>query len=320
MTSLTILVSKAFAPEHLVYLRNAFPKLCFVQMDTDGIVPTAGRSARVLLRGGMYKDELAATVQGAPSIDWIHTSTAGFDWVLIPEVIEKGITVTRSADTKKVPLAEFAIACIFLFAKRFPRLLHAQQRRTWLAPESNDVTGSTVGIIGVGAIGTEVAQRVSCLGMKAIGIKRTPAPLPHFDEVLPPTELPTLLRLSDYVLLACPLTPETRGMIGAKELQTMKPTSYLINVARGGLVVEMELVQALKEGWIAGACLDAFESEPLPPDSPLWNAPNLIVTPHCAYSSPRNLDRVLQEFVGNLELYLKGEPLKWTPQAPELGY
>jgi phosphoglycerate dehydrogenase-like enzyme len=317
---MTVLVSSHFQPQHLAVLRERFPNVRFVHLTTDGEVPEEGRNARALLRAAMTKEALSKTLRSVPTIEWFHTSTAGFDWVMVPEIEERSLTVTRSAASYSIPIGEYAIGAMFLLAKRFPALLKAQRERTWTTPDPEELGGKTVGIVGAGAIGSEVARHAKCLGMRVIGTKRTPQTLPHYDQVLPPSDLPLILQEADFVILACPLTSETRHMMDEAEFRRMKPTAYLINVARGALVVEGVLVKALEQGWIAGACMDAFEQEPLPPDSPLWELENLIITPHSSFRSPRNMERILNEFMVNLDHYLKGEPLENRLRDLALGY
>jgi phosphoglycerate dehydrogenase-like enzyme len=145
--------------------------------------------------------------------------------------------------------------------------------------------------------------------MRVIGIKRTPSPVPYVERVLPPEGLDEVLAESDAVVIALPLTPQTRGLIGERELRLMKPTAFLINVGRGPIVQEAALLRALREGWIAGAALDVFEREPLPPDSPFYDLENVILTPHVAGTSPRYMDRAIPLFCENLARYLRGETL-----------
>lgn len=320
MSPPTILVANAYKPHHLAKLREHFPELKFVQLPQDGTVPGDGKDASVLLFLALTKPELRRVLGDAPGIRWIHLSSAGFDWAMVPEVEEHHIILTRSAQAKRDAIAEFTIGLIFLASKQFPALQAAQRERLWTRPAPDFVRDKMVGVIGTGAIGCEVARLAHALGMRVIGTKRKPEPLPYFERVLPPHGLADLLGQSDFVVLACPLTAETRNLLGAVELRRMKPTAYLINIARGGIVVEDDLVRALQEGWIAGACLDVFEHEPLPPENPLWNTPNTIITPHCAYASPRNIDGVVEEFIVNLGHYLRQEPLQNTPKNPELGY
>ncbi len=320
MPALTVLVANRFEPRHLAHLREHFPRVNFVQLAKDGTVPAGGEDGTVLMFYGMTKADLSRCLAGAPGMRWVHLSTAGFDWGMVPEVQARSILMTRSAEAKKEAVAEFAIGLIFLVNKRFRALLQSQSEQRWLRCEPDLVRGKTLGVIGAGAIGCEIARLGAALGMRVLGTKRTPEPLSFFEQVLPPEGLPTVLQASDYVVVACPLTRETRGMIAAEQLRLLKKTAYLINIARGGIVVEADLLRALHEGWFAGACLDAFDQEPLPADSPLWTAPNTIITPHCAYASPRNVDGVVDEFVANLDRWLRGEPLQHTPKHLELGY
>lgn len=319
-SGLTVLVTSIYQREHLDALRAAFPYVRFVQLPQEGPVPQAGEPAEALLRCYMAKPMLKRVLADAPGIKWIHTCTAGFDQLLIPEIIQRGLIVTRSAHTQDIPMAEFVLAYIFVVSKRFPELLRAQAAHEWRPPDPEELGGKTVGIVGAGAIGGEVARRCAALGMHVIGTKRTPESLPHFDQVLPPGRLPELLAQSDFVVMATPLTTETRGMIGETELRMMKPTAYLINVARGALIVEADLVRALREKWIAGACLDAFEREPLPSYSLLWSLDNVILTPHCSYRSPHSMARGLEEFKENLRRYVNGEPLLNRLKDAALGY
>jgi phosphoglycerate dehydrogenase-like enzyme len=315
---LTVLVAAIISAEQLDGLRAAFPKVRFVPLPRDGAVPPKGVEAEVLLRCAMPKDALDRAAQAAPQLRWIHTCTAGFDWVLTPTVIERKITISRSATAYAIPIAEYVLAYMLLLAKRLPQLLQAQAEARWAPPEPDELTKKTVGIVGAGAIGAEVAKRARSFGMHVIGMRRSAAPAPGADETLPPEALPELLSRSDYVVLAAPLTEATRGMIAAPQLRQMKPGAYLINIARGALTVEADLAQALREGWIAGACIDAFETEPLPPESPLWSLPNAVITPHCSYRSPNGLERALAEFGENLRRYMAGEPL-WNTLG-EQGY
>lgn len=183
-----------------------------------------------------------------------------------------------------------------------------------------ELFGKTLGIVGAGSIGTRIAGYAQAFGMRVLGTKRSPEPQPGFDTIHSPGALPMLLEASDVVVLACPLTPETRHMMGYAEFQQMKRDSYLINIARGALIVEADLIRALNEGLIAGACLDVFELEPLPAESPLWNVPSLFISPHCSYRSPQVRARVIDEFSENLNRYLQGEPVKNTMRHVALGY
>ncbi|HUG47365.1 MAG TPA: D-2-hydroxyacid dehydrogenase [Candidatus Limnocylindria bacterium] len=318
---LSVLLARIVEDEQVEALDARFAgRARFERLPQSGEVPADATDAEVLFRCAMSKSEFSRAIAESPSLRWVHTCSAGFDQLLVPEITDRGLLVTRSAATHHIPISEWVIGYMFMMAKRFPDLMRAQSDHVWAPPETTELGGATVGIVGAGAIGGQVARRARALGMRVIATKREPEPLPDYDEVMPGVELARLLAESDYVVLACPLTSETRDMIGERELRTMKPTAYLLNIARGGLIVDEELVRALNEGWIAGACLDAFRQEPLPAESPLWDVPNLFITPHASYKSPRFLERSTAEFAGNLERYLAGEPLHNTLRDAALGY
>ena len=316
----TVLVTAHFGEPEVAELAAAFPDVRFVSLPKSGEVPVGASDATVLFRCTMSKPELQTALAGAPDLRWIHSCTAGFDQLMVPEIMERKLVVSRSAASHHIPIAEWVVAYILLMTKRFPELLRNQRAHVWDRIELPELGGKTVGIVGTGAIGSQVAQRCVPLGMRVIGTKRSPEPLPWFDEVLAPDQLPRLLAESDYVVLACPLTTETRGMIGADQLALMKPTAYLFNIARGGLIDTDALVAALGSGRIAGAFLDAFTQEPLPPDSPLWDVERLVITPHASSSSPEVMVRARGEFMANLRRFLAGEEVANQLREPALGY
>lgn len=172
-----------------------------------------------------------------------------------------------------------------------------------------DVAGKVLGIMGLGQIGKPLAARAAAFGMRVVGTKRTPEPVPHVDLVLPPDRIGDLLTEADYVVALLPLTPETRGRMGEREFRSMKPAAVFINVSRGPIVQEAALVRALREGWIAGAGLDVFEAEPLPADNPLYDFPQVIITPHVSGITPKFFERIATIFSRNLRRYVTGEPL-----------
>lgn len=316
----TVLLAAMIEEEQLRLLQSEFPALRFVRLPASGEVPVDATDAQVLFRCAMSKIQLSQTLGDAPQLKWMHSCSAGFDQLLVPEIIERNLMVTRSAATHHIPISEWVIAYIFAAAKRFPALWKAQTEHRWAPPDTEEVGGKTVGIVGAGAIGSEVAKRCSALGMHVIATKRTPADSPLYDKVMPADQLPALLAESDFVVLACPLTTETRGMIGERQLRLMKPTAFLLNIARGGLIIDDDLLRALGEGWIAGAFLDAFQQEPLPADSPLWDVENLFITPHASYKSPHFLERSTREFAENLQRFVDGQQLHNTLREPTLGY
>lgn len=251
-------------------------------------------------------------VQHAPRLRWIHSTAAGVDQLLYPEVLDREIMVTTSSGIHH-SLVEHVLAVLLALTRRLHIAMRNQIQHRWERSQrimGDEIAGQTLGILGLGAIGTELATKADALGMRVIGTKRTPAQIPGVERVLPPAGLAEVLRAADAVVIALPLTPATRGLIGERELRAMKSTAVLINVGRGPIVQEPALVQALREQWIAGAALDVFEVEPLPADSPFYAMENVIVTPHVSGTSPYYMDRAVPVFSENLASYLQGRPLR----------
>jgi phosphoglycerate dehydrogenase-like enzyme len=256
---------------------------------------------------GRWSDDLW---KAAPRLRWVQSGGAGVERFLTPDFIASPIILTNAAGVYAIPIAEQVIAFILAFARGLHRTMRSQMAHQWEYPEVQELLGSTLGIVGLGGIGTEVARRGKGLGMRVIAIRRRPdRPREFADEVRGTDALPWLLAESDYVALCTALTPDTRHLIGEAELHMMKPTAYLTNIGRGGLIDEPALISALQSGLIAGAGLDVFAQEPLPADSPLWDMPNVIITPHHAGDSPHSHDRLLALFCENLPRYLAGEEL-----------
>src|SRR3990170_3656626 len=174
----------------------------------------------------------------------------------------------------------------------------------------DEVRGKTMGVLGLGHIGAEIAEKAHVFGMRVIGTKRTPADVPHVDRIYPPDELREVLRASDVVVIALPLTSDTRGLLGEAAFRAMKRTALVINIGRGPIVQEAALVRALQEGWIGGAGLDVFEREPLPADSPLWGMEHVIITPHGSGGWPGYMDAAIPLLCDNLRRYLDGAPMR----------
>jgi len=250
----------------------------------------------------------------ATSLRWFQQSGAGADWLLRhPEAVQLDFVLTSASGIHPISIAEHVLAFMTAFAHRLPDAIRYQQRHQWHDHEPNytfELAGKTVLVIGVGAIGRRIAQVTSALDMRVLGMRRDPSRSVEAVEVMyGPSQLLQALPLADFVVLTVPLTHETRGMIGEQELHAMKPTSYLINVGRGGTVQEASLAQALREGTIAGAGLDVFEQEPLPEDSPLWDLENVIITSHYSGFVSQYYQRALELFLDNLRRYVAGEPL-----------
>ncbi len=249
----------------------------------------------------------------APRLKWIHIQGAGLDAYMSTGIFDSNIMLTSGKGTMAVPMAEHALAFIFMLAKNAPRILGSKQRKRWERFMTLDIQQKVAGIIGLGTIGSEVARLARGVGMRVFAMDRfvTKREKSAFgvDEVFPPGELHQMLSQSDFVVISAALTAETTGMISEAELRVMKPTAYLINVARGKIVDQPALVRALKEGWIAGAGLDVFEAEPLPPDSELWELPNVILSYHMSGFTNSTRERDMELFCENLRRYLAGEQL-----------
>lgn len=268
--------------------------------------------ARVLFRGGLSAEVLEHLLTHTPNLRWIHSVSAGVERVAIPGVLSRGLVVTNGRGVFSRPIAEYVVMMLLAIARRLPQLLELQRERTWQPLGGRELAGLTLGIVGYGSIGADVAALLQPFGTRILATRRHPergAGGATNVELLPGERLPELLRASDVVLVALPLTEETAGVIGADELQQMRPTAWLINIARGRLVDEAALRRALEAGWIGGAVLDVFNEEPLPPDSPLYGTPNLVLTPHSSWASDRVADRSIELFADNLRRFLAGESL-----------
>jgi len=252
----------------------------------------------------------------APRLRWFQQWGAGADWLLrYPEVVELDFVLTNACGVHPIPIGEHILAFLLTFARGFHRALRDQAQSRWTPPDEHEglfeLAGKTMVLVGVGAIGERTVEVAVALGMRVLGVRRDPtAPVPGVEAMFAPHQLPDLLPDADFLVLTVPLTHETRGMVGERELRAMKPTAYIVNIGRGGTIQEAALIQALDEGWIAGAGLDVFETEPLPVDSPLWTMENVVVTSHYAGLTPHYNERALDIFLDNLQRYRAGEPLR----------
>lgn len=250
-------------------------------------------------------------------LHWLHLPSAGATHVLFPEMIASQTIVTNSRGLHAIPIAEHVLGVMIVLARKLHEAYRLQLEGKWarremfaLYPTFSELYEQTAGIIGLGSIGLAVAERVKALGMQVIATRRNPAARPAcVDELYGADGLPQLLRTSDFVVIAAPLTPETQGLIGEQELRLMKPTAYILNVGRGAIIQEHMLIRALKEQWIAGAGLDVTEVEPLPPESELFHLPNVFLTPHCSGLRSRYWEHATAIFRVNLRKFLRGEPL-----------
>jgi phosphoglycerate dehydrogenase-like enzyme len=266
-----------------------------------------------LLVCSMGRKALDPVLTLAPKVGWIHSRSAGLDSVTSSALAATAAVMTNGRGVFSRSLAEWVIGALLYFVKDFPRLERNRRRGVWEVFEPDDLAGRTLGIVGYGDIGRAIAERARPLGVRVLALRRRPALTGQdegVDETLPPSELVTLVKRSDDVVVTLPLTDDTRGFVGEAAIAAMKPTGVLVNVGRGPVIDEPALVRALQHKRIRGAALDVFENEPLPDGHPLYGLDNLLLSPHCADNTPGWLEGAMRAFVRNLERYRRGEPLE----------
>ena len=245
----------------------------------------------------------------AERLRWIQSLTAGVEsWLALPDLSPK-VTLTCARGTHRVQMPENILGALFHITKPYAAIVEDQKSSTWTRRVSETLAGKTLGILGLGAIGIEVAKKAAALEMRVIGTKLSPAPVPHVERVYSTAETSEVLAQSDFVLLLLPVTPETRGFMNAARLAKMKPTAHLLNFGRGELIVDGDLVDAARRKTIAGAILDVFAVEPLPVEHPFWQTPGITVLPHIGGLHPQRDTVVAELFVENLKRFLAGQPL-----------
>ncbi len=252
---------------------------------------------------------------------WIQSSAAGMDHCLVPPVIESDIAVTSASGVLSDQVAEHTIALLTAFFRSLPTFFLAQQKREFIRRPTGDLTGKTVGIVGLGGVGRRLAAVLHGFRTHTLAVDLFPVDKPDaVDELWPPDRLPDLLAASDVVVLCLPLNDSTCGLFDASLLMQMKPGALLANMARGPLVVTGHLVEALSAGHLSGAVMDVTEPEPLPVESPLWAMPNVIITPHVAGQAAWRIDRMTEMFCNNLRRWQAGQPLMNLLTDKRLGF
>jgi phosphoglycerate dehydrogenase-like enzyme len=265
--------------------------------------------AEVMLAGTFTPGMLAV----ADRLRWVHSTGAGVERLLFPELVESSVTVTNARSAHRVAMPEYVLMAMLSWTHHLPTLVKAQGRREWIKPVPDEVWGKTLGLLGYGEIGRAVAERAGCLGVRCLAYRRHPERAEGHrlvERVYGPDELHAFLAASDFVVNSLPLTGETHGVIGEAELRAMGPKSVLIHLGRGPTVQQEALLRALREGQIAGAFLDVFDEEPLAVESPFWELENVIVTSHTSGNSTHYLERSIDIFCENLGRHRAGEPLR----------
>jgi phosphoglycerate dehydrogenase-like enzyme len=270
--------------------------------------PSAEQLARTeaLMAGGVP----AGLLPSMPKLRWAQAMSAGVEgWLSLPD-LPAGLTLTCARGTHTESMPENIIGALFHVAKPYRTVSDHQKQSKWVNTVAQPLTGKTLGILGLGAIGAEVARIAAALGMRVIGTKRRVAPMPNVAEVLPGSRTDEVLAQSDFVLLLLPATPETDNFINAARLAKMKPSAWLLNFGRGHIIKDDDLIAAVKAKKIAGALLDVFRQEPLPSEHPFWTTEDIIVLPHIGGPHPQRDRFVARLFVDNLGRFLDGTPLK----------
>jgi phosphoglycerate dehydrogenase-like enzyme len=261
------------------------------------------------LSGGLMRDVFLM----CPNVQWVHSRAAGLDNLLFPELIESPVPLTNGSGVFSQSLGEFALTAILYFAKDLRRMIRNQVAGVWEQFDITEVTGQTVGIIGYGDIGRAVATRVRAMGMHILAMKRHGSPFynvdPLVERIYTPDQRLEMISRCDYIVVAAPLTAETRGMIGEAEFQAMKPEAVIINLGRGPTIDEPAMVRALTERRIKGAGLDVFDREPLPEGHPFYRLENVLLSPHCADHTPDWMEQAMYFFLKQFERFRMGQPL-----------
>ena len=261
----------------------------------------------------LFAKQFFSATRKAPGLKWMQVFNAGVDHPVFASVLERGVRLTTSSGTAAEPIAQTAIAGMLYLARNFPRWMAGQRNRQWdpMPPADfpRDLNGQTMLIYGLGKIGIEIARLAHLLGLSVIGVRRSAVPVAHIDEMHTPDKLGELLPKSDWLVIACPLTHATRGMVNAALLAQLPRGARFINISRGEVVDEPALIAALQSGQLGGAYLDVFAQEPLPADSPLWDLPNVVVTPHNSTASAGSEARITALFLDNLKRWHASRPL-----------
>jgi phosphoglycerate dehydrogenase-like enzyme len=286
----------------------------YVFADTDEQLQSAIRDADVVFGWNYFTNPtmLKRAFGMAKNLRWIQTAGVGIERLLFPELVNSDVILTNGAGVYEQTIAEYALMLMLLFAKDVVRTVDDQHAHRWefRGPKNETLQGREVVIVGAGGIGRAIARQARTFGMRSIGIARSGRDGDaDFDVIHPISDLLGVLPGADYVVLIVPATRDTIGMIGTEAFRRMKPTARLINLGRGELIGELALLEALRTKQIAGAALDVFWQEPLPATHPLWDMPNVIISPHIAGDTHRTPEQFVELFLENLRRWQSGEPL-----------
>lgn len=296
-SALKILVLNPLADRHIETLTNAAPDIA-IQTATFESAGEHIANTDILVAWGWM--DIRPLYMAAPNLKWIHALSAGVEKLTFPEIQSSPTILTNSRGIHGIPVSEHVLSIMLAFSRGLNFLIRQQQQQIWKRVNTDEIYGKTIAIVGLGSIGRAIAKKAKGLGMTVVASKREMTNEIFVDRLYTPEQLPAMLAEADFVVIAVPLTEDTLEFFRLEHFQAMKKTAYFINIARGSVIREADLVLALQQGLIRGAGLDVFEHEPLPHSSPLWNMDNVIITPHLAAISPYYLDRAIKLLADNL--------------------
>lgn len=316
---MVLLTTCPVSDKHLANMRRIAPDLDIRVFPSIGEAEQDLPDAEIMITYG--EDLTPEIIERCTHLKWIQVISAGLELMPFDAIRKRDLLVTNARGIHIKPMAEHALGVILMFSRRLLEIYQNQLHRTWdRSVRIEELGGQTLGVIGAGAIGSEIANRAQAFGMHTLGVATRKREQAHFDEMFDNSGLDEVLRRSDYLVVITPLTAETNGMIGAREIALLKPTAVLINIGRGQVVDEAALLTALQERKIRGAALDVFVEEPLPVDHPFWGLDNCIVTPHVSSRSPKYMERAQEIFQQNLQIYLQGTGEMINVIDPAKGY
>jgi phosphoglycerate dehydrogenase-like enzyme len=315
MVTLVVLTDETRPPDMV-----AVEDVVEVTYVTEDELPKALPGAEILFVWHFLSHAVPAAWPAVGAPRWVHVASAGVERFLFPDLVTSDTVVTNSRGVFDEPMAEYVLGLVLAFAKDLAGTVRLQTAKRWQHRETERVGGSRALVVGTGPIGRAIARKLTAAGLVVGGVGRTGRDAdPDLGRVRPMADLAGALAEADYVVLAAPATDQTRGMLDAGALAAMKPTARLINVGRGSLVVQEDLIAALRAGRIAGAALDVFDDEPLPPESPLWELPGVLVSPHMSGDVVGWRNELSALFVDNFTRYRSGRPLRNVVDK-QLGY
>tara|TARA_S200000501_G_scaffold369143_1_gene408075 strand:+ start:809 stop:1789 length:981 start_codon:yes stop_codon:yes gene_type:complete len=285
----------------------------FIQIPNNDILKCQIGSLDILVTYSISKELFS---NASDKLKWIHIGAAGIEKSLFPSIIKSRTVITNARGIHATPVSEFVLGIILYLSKKFKKCEKFKRDKNWtqweIASQTIQLKGKTIGIIGYGKIGKAIAKKCINFDMKVIATRRLQKKyeVKKTYELIPISELDYLLENSDYIVIACPLTPMTKGLIGKKEINKLKPTAFLINIARGEIIIEKELINALEKKIISGAALDVFENEPLKKTSPFFNLDNIFLSPHISGNFPEYQKAMITQFSDNLNRFINGQSLK----------